>query len=169
MVLNACFRFLNQSFILHLHDNIWTVSVFRFKKVKKKYQKSPSKSHSWSCPWWVFQTRHQSFVLQKRFPCFFSPKIMNYIFWSKRGSCLTYFNKIFLRYRSNFQVLPKLSDRGGRQKILLKSCLIWDEKNSMWGQGFFYWLEIAGSRIFWPYYLFVISYPIIMIIFWTHL
>ena len=99
----------------------------------------------------------------------FSPKIMKFIFWSTRGSCLTYFNKIFLRYRSNFQVLPKLSDRGGRQKILLKIRLIWDEKNSMWGQGFFYWLEIAGSRIFWPYYLFVISYPIIMIIFWTHL
>ena len=65
MVLNACFRFLNQSFTLHLHDNIWTVSVFRFKKrllakVKKKYQKPLPKSHSWSRPCWMFQTRHTS-------------------------------------------------------------------------------------------------------------
>ena len=37
-----------------------------------------------------------------------------------------------MHYRSNFKVLSKLSDRGGRQKIL---------------QGFVFWLEIAGSRI----------------------
>ena len=46
------------------------------KKVKKKYQKSPSKSHSWSCPWWVFQTRHTSkFCSAKKMaesPCFVS-------------------------------------------------------------------------------------------------
>ena len=62
----------------------------------------------------------------------FSPKIMKFIFLSTRGSYLTYFIKIFMHYRSNFKVLSKLSDRGGRQKIL---------------QGFVFWLEIAGSRI----------------------
>ena len=149
----------------------WTVSVFRFKKrllakVKKKYQKPLSKSHSWSRPCWMFQTRHTSkFCSAKKMavsPCFvsvllleesfvvtynnsrvrrvnsfqtslfFHPRLWNLFFWSTRGSYLTYFIKIFKHYRSNFKVLSKLSDRGGRQKIL---------------QGFVFWLEIAGSRI----------------------
>ena len=88
MVLNACFRFLNQSFTLHLHGNIWTVSVFRFKKrllakVKKKYQKPLSKSHSWSRPCWMFQTRHTSkFCSAKKMAE--SPKFVSVLLLKKR-------------------------------------------------------------------------------------
>ena len=142
--------FVNQSFTLHLHGNIWTVSVFRFKKrllakVKKKYQKPLSKSHSWSRPCWMFQTRHTSkFCSAKKMaetPCFVSVLLLEESFavtyhnsWVRRVNSFqtsffspkimkfiflihkTYFIKIFMHYRSNFKVLSKLSDRGVGRK-----------------------------------------------------
>ena len=93
--------FVNQSFTLHLHGNIWTVSVFRFKKrllakVKKKCLKSLSKSHS--CPCWVFQTRHTSkFCSAKKMaetPCFVSVLLLEESF------AVTYHNSRVRRVNS---------------------------------------------------------------------
>ena len=68
------------------------------KKVKKKYQKSPSKSHSWSCPWWVFQTRHTSkFCSAKKMaesPCFVSVLLLEESF------AVTYHNSRVRRVNS---------------------------------------------------------------------
>ena len=93
--------FVNQSFTLHLHGNIWTVSVFRFKKrllakAKKKCLKSLSKSHS--CPCWVFQTRHTSkFCSAKKMaetPCFVSVLLLEESF------AVTYHNSRVRRVNS---------------------------------------------------------------------
>ena len=88
-------------FTLHLHGNIRTVSVFRFKKrllakVKKKCLKSLSKSHS--CPCWVFQTRHTSkFCSAKKMaetPCFVSVLLLEESF------AVTYHNSRVRRVNS---------------------------------------------------------------------
>ena len=67
-------------------------------KVKKKYQKPLSKSHSWSRPCWMFQTRHTSkFCSAKKMaetPCFVSVLLLEESF------AVTYHNSRVRRVNS---------------------------------------------------------------------